>query len=83
MFGVSVVKIIRSQSIPIDVDCPMTAVCSTRHLHGIRRTGLSSGHAIHSDLAFAMKIVRRIERICDCILKNMIIRQKKNYFMQI
>lgn len=47
--GVSDVNTIWSQSIPTELDCPLTLIGSIWHLQGRRKAGLSSGHAIHPD----------------------------------
>lgn len=60
IWRVSDEKTTRSQSMPIDDDCPLTAICSTRQRHGSRKTGLSSEQVTHSDECTVVKIKAKI-----------------------
>lgn len=60
----------RSQSNPIDDDCPLTAICSTRHRHGKRRTGLNSEHATQSEWTVVSVVpIRSVSERRNFILK--------------
>jgi hypothetical protein len=45
---------------PIDDDCPFTAICSTRHRHGSLKTGDNSEQVTHSDECAVVKIKAKI-----------------------
>lgn len=73
-WSVSDEKTTRSQSIPMEVVWPFTAICSTRHRHGSLRTGDSSEHAIHSDaIVDEVKGRRKVNNRKNFILKIKII----------
>jgi hypothetical protein len=55
----------------MDVVWPFTAICSTRHRHGRRRTGESSEHAIHSEASVdEVKGRRRVNNRINFILEK-------------